>query len=111
MPDVREFLDTIYVTWPRTTGAETGYWEVRKVGAMFEVVAVNREQDDKLIATGLSEDDANFIAGIHTALPEVIRQDHTALDEADRADADRDAREQCIAALELERLPPCPQQS
>ena len=103
MPDVREFLDTVYVSWPRTTCVETGYWEARKVGAIFEVVAVNREQDEKLIATGLSEDDANFIAQIHTALPEVIRQAHTALDEADRADADRDARECRIAELELER--------
>jgi hypothetical protein len=96
-------LDTVYVSWPRTTCAETGYWEARKVGAIFEVVAVTREQDEKLIATGLTEDDANFIAQIHTALPEVIRQAHTALDEADRADSDRDERECRIAELELER--------
>ena len=103
MPDVREFLDTVYVSWARTTCVESGYWEARKVGAIFEVVAVNREQDEKLIATGLSEYDANFIAQIHTALPEVIRQAHTALDEADRADSDRDERECRIAELELGR--------
>lgn len=105
MADVRDFLDTIYVSWPRTTGAGTGYWEVRKTGATFDVVAVVAEQDEKLIATCLTEEDANFITQIHTALPEVIRQAHSALDEADRADVDRDEREQRIAKLELERLP------
>ena len=110
MGDVREFLDTVYVSWPRTTCVETGYWEARKVGDTFEVVAVNREQEEQVVATGLAEEDANFIAHVHTALPEVIRQAHTALDEADRADADRDEREQRIAALELERMPQCPQQ-
>lgn len=103
MGDVREFLDTVYVSWPRTTCVETGYWEARKVGDTFEVVAVNREQEEQVVATGLAEEDANFIAQVHTALPEVIRQAHTALDEADRADADRDEREQRIAALELEK--------
>jgi hypothetical protein len=102
--DVREFLDTVYVSWPRTTCVEAGYWEARKVGDTFEVVAVTREQEEQVVATGLAEADANFIAQVHTALPEVIRQAHTALDEADRADADRDEREQRIAALELERV-------
>ena len=58
MGDVREFLDTVYVAWPRTTCVETGYWEARKVGDTFEVVAVNREQEEQVVATGLAEGSA-----------------------------------------------------
>ena len=98
-------FDEIYSVWAKTTGAEDKYWmptEYCDSTHRFKVYAVNNEGVQKLIASELKDEDAEFIAGIHGLLPDLIRRLGDALDEADRADSDKDARECRIAELELE---------
>jgi hypothetical protein len=40
-----------------------------------------------------------LVCAIHGTLPDIVRRVNMALDEADRADAERDEREQLIADL------------
>lgn len=102
-----EFFDAVYQMWSSTTGAKDRYWtpeEFDDRSGRFKVYAVAEGQGRKLVATSCSERDAEFIAGIHGALPELIRRLHDAVDEADRVDWYRDAAECRIAELELELI-------
>lgn len=95
----REFFDLLLQTWKQTSHAEDSYWEPKKHGDTFSVYAVTRGGDRNLVAVGLSETDAEWVCGMHGCLPDVVRRLGQALDEADRADRDRDEREQLIAEL------------
>ena len=55
-------------------------------------------------ATQQANQDAAWITAVHGAFADLARCLHTALDEADRADVDRDVRENRIAELELKCL-------
>lgn len=98
MSDTQEIVDQLYACWAKTTGSESSCWQVRGGG----VVAVDHDQSDRAVGGFLDAVDAEFIAAVHTCLPELVRRVNEALDEADRADADRDGRECRIAELELE---------
>lgn len=64
--------------------------------------AVAQDQTRKLVASGLSEFDSDFISALHGCFPDLVTRLHDALDEADRADHNRDSRECRIAELESE---------
>jgi hypothetical protein len=95
-----DLLDAMYAAWAKTTGAETCQWQPRDGG----IVAVDQDGKETTIATGMGDAEAKFIAAVHGCLPELVRQVWDAYDESDRVDLSRDAREQRIAALELELL-------
>ena len=101
-----EFFDELYQLWSKSSWAEHGFWMPQEYvdgTGRFKLYAVNPEDDSKkLIASELSDEDADFISAIHGALPDLVRLLHQALDEADRADYDRDSRECRIAELELQ---------
>ena len=97
--DTREFIDLRFTQYCRTTGGETTYW--RPDGN--QNVAVDGDTET-VIASGMAEQDAAWITAVHGAFADLARCLHTALDEADRADADRDVRENRIAELELKCL-------
>ena len=97
--DTREFIDLLFTQYARTTGGETTYW--RPDGNTL--VAVDGDTET-VIASGMAEQDAAWITAVHGAFADLARCLHTALDEADRADADRDVRENRIAELELKCL-------
>lgn len=103
--DFREFLDEIYATWAKTTGAEKSYWQPEKlcIGSndeFWEVYATYEDGEKDFIATCNGEEDSDFITAIHGALPDLVRRTHEALDEADRLDLQRDEQEIRIAGLE-----------
>ena len=106
--DDREFFDELYQTWSKSTGAEDRYWAVEEhfdKSGRFNIYAVDPFHPDnnrKLVASGLAERDADFIASLHAVLPDLVGRLHEAFDEADRADYDRDSRECRIAELEVE---------
>lgn len=106
----KEFFDELYQMWSKTTGARDRYWmpeEFDDGSHRFKIYGVAdevREIPRKLIATGLNERDAEFVAGMHGALPDLIRALLDATAESDRADYDRDSRECRIAELELELI-------
>ena len=100
--DEREFLDTLFQLYSRTTGGETTYWRPESTQFGFSVFAVDPDDRRTTIAESLAEVDADWITAIHGALPDLVRRMHAALDEADAADVGRDARECRIAELELE---------
>ena len=101
-----EFFDELYQLWSMTTGAGDRYWmpeEFDDRSGRFKIYGVAEDDKQrKLVAAGLNERDAEFIAGLHGAVPDLIRALHEAVAEADRADYDRDSRECRIAELELE---------
>jgi hypothetical protein len=61
----------------------------------------NEPLDRKLVASGLTEDNADFICSVHAVLPDLVGRLHEAFDEADRADYDKDSRECRVAELEI----------
>ena len=108
--DERDFFDTLYQQWTKTTGAEDMFWmseQYQDGTGRWKVYAVkvgaDGNQTRKLIASELrNEADADFIAATHGCIPDLVRRTHAALDEADEKDYDRDSRECRIAELELE---------
>lgn len=101
--DDREFFDTLFQLWAKTTGAEDHYWmPVDLEDGVFDIHAVQQDGPSKGVASSLSDEDADFITAIHGCLPDLVRRLHAALDEADRADLSRDERECRIFELELE---------
>lgn len=106
--DDREFFDELYQQWSKTTGAEDRYWAVEEhfdKSGRFNIFAVSPTDQlapRKLVAVGLNERDADFLATLHAVLPDLVGRLHEAFDEADRADYDRDSRECRIAELETE---------
>lgn len=102
-----EFFSELYQIWSKTTGAEDRWWEPEEFddrSGRFKLYAVSDGEQRKLVATGLNERDADFIAGMHGALPDLIRALADAMAEAERADYDRDSRECRIAELEMELI-------
>ncbi|WP_078344670.1 hypothetical protein [Mycobacteroides chelonae] len=103
--DIEEFLDRFYQEFTKTTGAEKKFWkpEQRDIGGWdFSVYAVDEDENRSLVAAEMSEEDADWICGIHGAFPEFVRRFREALDEASRLDEERDKQEGRIAELELE---------
>lgn len=103
--DDRDFFDEIYQQWSKTTGAEDRFWmpeEHFDKSGRFNVYAVGQDESRKLVASGLSERDADWITALHGCFADLHRRLHSALDEADRADYERDSRECRIAELEAE---------
>ena len=103
-----EFFDELYQLWAKSTGAEDRFWmpeEFDDRSGRYKLWAVSQDGETrKLVATGLSEWDAEFIAGLHGAVPELIRRLHDAVYDAEQADYDRDSRECRIAELQLELI-------
>ncbi|CAA79415.1 Hypothetical Protein PBI_L5_39 [Fromanvirus L5] len=109
-----EFFDILYQQWAKSTGAEKTYWMPEEVeppsicetdhGLEDHVIwAVNQETQDKdLVASHLSEADADFICGLHGAIPDLIRRLHEAIDEATSKDEARDRAEANLAEAYLE---------
>lgn len=84
--DDQEFLDALYQLWAKTTG-ET--WGAEELDGTWAIHA--RDESGSIgIADFLPEDDAKFIAFVHSVLPEIVRRLQDALDEADRLDAEKD---------------------
>lgn len=103
--DDREFLDQIYQLWSKTTGAGERYWMPVKYSDRTDrhkMYACRPDGQQVLVGSDMPEPDAEFVAGVHGALPELISLMHRILDESDRVDLDRDSRECRIAELELE---------
>ncbi|AOE44652.1 hypothetical protein SEA_STROSAHL_42 [Gordonia phage Strosahl] len=104
----REFFDTLYSEWSKTTGAGERYLIVEKVEydpdldymTSWDVWAISFEDegDRTLVATFEKEADADFFAAVHGCFGDLVRRLHEALDEADRADERRDEAEQMLAA-------------
>ena len=105
--DDKEMFDELYQLWAKTTHAEDRYWmpaEYCDSTHRFKVYAVNNEGVQKLIASELKDEDAEFIAGAHGAIPEMVRLLHEFSDLAERAEYDKDERECRIFELEVEVL-------
>ena len=102
-----EFFSLLYQTWSRTTGSENPYWmyeELESSGfdTVYEVYAVDQEQEQHFVASFSANEDADFITAVHGCLPDLIRKLQEALDEADRLDTERDEMVGRVAELELE---------
>lgn len=106
--DDRTLFDEVYQLWAGTTGAEKTYWMPVHVGDYgdglnWDLQAVNPTDDSKTyIGSFKEEKDAEFVAGIHSVIPDVVRRLHDAVDEAVRADERRDELEGWVADLKLE---------
>lgn len=108
--DVETFLDELYQGFTKTTGAENRFWivesELDVAGEVpgFAVYAVDQEEHKSWVGWFLSEQDADFVATLHGAIPDLVRVTRTAIDDGERASLDRDQQEGRIADLELEIL-------
>lgn len=103
--DDREFFDRLFQLWKDTTGAEDRYWMPEAhfdQSGRFNVYAVAEDESRKLVASGMTEVDSDWLTALHGCFADLWRRMHAALDEADRADYDRDSRECRIAELESE---------
>lgn len=103
--DDRDFFDLLYQHWSKTTGAEDRFWmseEHFDKSGRWNIYAVGQDESRKLVASGLTERDADWITGLHGCFADLHRRLHAALDEADTADYERDSRECRIAELESE---------
>lgn len=97
--DDRAFFDLLLELWKSTTTAEGSYWQPEKSDGDWHIDAVDRDGNKSVVAVGMSEADADFITGIHGALPDLVRRLHAALDEAEKADARCDEAQHLIAEL------------
>lgn len=103
----KEFFDELYQQWALTTKAATHYWMPEAYtdpSGRWKIFAVNQEGERKLVASELSEADADFISGLHGALPELIRRLHDAVDEASAKDEARDMAEAQLGDAWLENM-------
>ena len=108
----KQFFDELYQLWAKTTGASGSYWmpeedSVSYAGGegTFCLWAVNIADDNeprKFIASVDRNEDAEFIAGLHGALPDLIRRLHEAIDEAVRKDEANDEAQGQLADALLE---------
>lgn len=101
----REFFDELYQLWSKTTGAENRFWmpeEHFDRSGRFNVYAVAEDETRKLVASGMTEADSEWLTAVHGCFADLWRRLHAALDEADTADYDRDSRECRIFELESE---------
>ncbi|ATW60170.1 hypothetical protein SEA_PH8S_42 [Mycobacterium phage Ph8s] len=103
-----EFFDILYQQWSKSTWAEHSYWmpeEDQSFPGCFNIIAVDQSKEEKNrnpIAAFLKEEDAEFIAGLHGAVPDLIRRLHEAIDEATSKDEARDRAEANLAEAYLE---------
>lgn len=119
MADDNEFFDIMYQQWSKTTGAEHTYWMPVESSVQtmvgeefldykqFDIVAVKQTdggEERTEVAGFLREEDADFLCGIHGALPDLVRRLHDAVDEAESKDAARDRAEAVSAELALENI-------
>jgi len=95
----REWLDTLFQMFSKTTGAENRYWKPLDDGT---IVAVGEDDTELVVASGLSAEDADWLTAVHGCLPDLVRRMHQALDEADRLDVRKDELE-CEMAEMLSR--------
>ena len=121
MADNAEFFDILYQQWSQTTWADKAYWmpvevkvdpEDERYQSFFghtrywDVIAVSQtsagEETKEWVASFVHERDAEFICGIHGALPDLVRALHDAHDESDRADVLRDEANGLLAETLLE---------
>ncbi|QFG08620.1 hypothetical protein PBI_VANISOA_39 [Mycobacterium phage Vanisoa] len=107
MADHDEFFDELYQQWSKTTDAEASYWmpvQSDEYPDLYRIVAVNPETQAQgsVIAEYMAEEDADFLAGLHGAIPDLIRHLGEATDRADRLDEARDAAEGKYADVLLE---------
>jgi len=100
----REFFDTLYQMWAKTTHAKERFWDYQPddLGGLCEIRAVSEDGGLMSVASDLFESDADWITAVHGCFPDLVRRLHAALDEADEADFDRDSRECYIAELVME---------
>lgn len=104
--DDREFFDVLFQTWAQTTGSENMFWKVEKAqvdafDSFWEVYAVDSDKEEHFIGSFLTEEDADFVAGVHGCIPDLVRQLHAALDEADRLDREMDEVQNQLMEAEL----------
>jgi len=89
-----EFFDTLYQGWSKTYGAETMFWMPEKVeignDEMWEIYAVDEQQEKHFIGTLQGEDDAAWITALHGCFADLTRRLHQALDEAERFEIEKD---------------------
>ncbi|QJD52689.1 hypothetical protein PBI_AN3_39 [Mycobacterium phage AN3] len=101
-----EFFDILYQQWTKSTLAEHGYWmpeEDESFPGSFNLIAVHQSKDERRpIAAFMDEADAEFVAGLHGAVPDLIRRLHEAIDEAVRKDEQNDIAQGQLADALLE---------
>ncbi|QNJ56987.1 hypothetical protein SEA_DELORIS_37 [Mycobacterium phage Deloris] len=101
-----EFFDILYQQWTKSTMAEHGYWmpeEDESFPGSFNLIAVHQSKDERRpIAAFMDEADAEFVAGLHGAVPDLIRRLHEAIDEAVRKDEHNDIAQGQLADALLE---------
>ena len=99
-----EFFDELYRQWSHTTGAEKTYWMPEESRPeRFDIYAFDPETQNKsVVAKWLSEADADFICGLHGAVPDLIRRLHDLVDEAARKDEANDIAQGQLAEALLE---------
>lgn len=103
--DDRDFFDVLMQMFSKTTGAEDRFWQPEEYtdhSGRWNVYAVHQEQGRKLVASGLTEIDADFVTAIHGCLPDLVRRLHMAVDESDALDIERDELVNRVAELERE---------
>jgi len=104
----KTFFDELYQQWSKTTGAKDTYWMPEKAGTPYEddydIYAVSEGGGKKVIASYLRDEDAEFIAGLHGAVPDLIRRLHEAVEEAVRADEANDMAQGQLAEALLENI-------
>jgi hypothetical protein len=99
----RDFFDHLMQMFTKTSFAENRYWDYESLAERdHNIRAVNQDGDATVLGGFDSEADADFITAVHGCFPDLHRRLHSALDEADRADRERDEREQAIAEQALE---------
>ncbi|AFV51164.1 hypothetical protein First_0038 [Mycobacterium phage First] len=103
-----EFFDILYQQWTKSTLAEYGYWmpeEDTSFPGSFNLIAVHQSKDERRpIAAFMDEADAEFVAGLHGAVPDLIRRLHEAIDEAVRKDEQNDIAQGQLADALLENI-------
>ncbi|ATN92167.1 hypothetical protein SEA_TIPSYTHETREX_37 [Mycobacterium phage TipsytheTRex] len=107
-----EFFDVLYQQWAKTTGAETDYWMPEEDNDYYDggpgnyiiwsVKQIGAETAKGFVGRVSTEEDADFICGLHGAIPDLIRQLHEAIDEATRKDEANDIAQGQLAEALLE---------
>lgn len=100
------FFDELYQQWSKTSGNSNTYWmpvQDEDEHLQWQLFAVDQATDERTwIGSVHSEADADFIAGLHGAIPDLIRRLHEAVDEAVRKDEANDIAQGQLADALLE---------
>ncbi|AHG24260.1 hypothetical protein KIY80_gp36 [Mycobacterium phage Benvolio] len=101
-----QFFDILYQQWSATTGAKDHYWmpeEDESFPGSYNLIAVHQAKDERRpLAAFMDQADAEFVAGLHGAVPDLIRRLHDAIDEATRKDEANDIAQGQLADALLE---------